>query len=502
MAHDEQGHQAAQPPKATGSTPHSAVPPRPANARPAAGRPAAARLPKAPAPKPAAPPKPSPPPVNSQPARTRPEVFSRVETVQPQTLSRAESAKVSRRTALIGGGVGLLAVIGVGAWALSGDDEAAPAPSAPTTTVEVEAGSQAPGGWSDSPRWKVGDLTEEPRVVVHGSRVFALSSDTSTGNLSLVCVDGRTGKQTWSAPLPSGTSVREGPMVAPAEGSPHVFLKTTDGLLGWDAKGGGAQMRSWKLPLSGMVVTDGGLLMPYSGGQNKTATLLDGKVKTVDIPKGFVATQVLEGGKKILAQNGEAKAQILDVSKNKKITEKKLVGPRNSAAGTWLRPRGDYVYQSWVPKDDPRSSIIRCYRRDGWKPLWTAQRLGVPVAPNLTAWEPGEDWAMISGAWVNLSNGDTLEVSSNFTPVAGGANYVWSKNADGNYLAVTDKGVLIPADPKLKDAAQITRPVGQVGEYMLATSTIAGRSTLYAFPRDDSYRQVKPGKVRKASKER
>lgn len=418
----------------------------------------------------------------------RPSVFDEVQTVKTKVVSKEDRVELTRRRAIFGGvaAVAAAGLAGVALWPRQPDKkDEKPVETGPAALPD---GAYAPAGWEPSPSWQIDNLRSGTPVAVSNNRdVWAVVDQPSTGEVAVQKVTG--GKVGWTWTLPAGQTWREGPVQSRHDGREMVFIRTSDRIVGWDASASKSKPSlDLKTDVQGLFPFEGGLLVHLTG--SRVGIVTGGKVKQISVPSKFYATAVLNRGKQVLAQDNAGKVVTIDVAKNKAGEQKKLAGVGGCAAGTWLWSRDGRVYSVWVPKEDTRAAIIRCYDiADEFKPVWTSAKISTPVSPWVCGWAYGQGWAVFEGCWVNMRTGQTRTISSGFAPIATGPGYAWSQagratGGNTNYMTLDSSGALIPADTRL--AGQVLRPMGEAQGQMLAVSTFSGGAVLYALPRQSS----------------
>lgn len=395
-----------------------------------------------------------------------------------------DRAGVSRRQVLLGaGGIGVLALGGIGTSALtkrSAPSSSASGPPTPTTRKQIPAlpdGQDAPGGWSTDAAWALEDIADpRPSLAMHEGLVIALTQPSGTGTLRLSAVRAANGKPVWNAPLDAGVTVTTGPTLVTLSGEARVVVATQDDVLTWDASSG--KLRS-KIALpsdTNNVTTSAFGVWTNHDEQRQHRALIDGAFQSFTLPKDSAPLGVL--GKELLA--ADAKGQVWKLTAGKATGKPtKLSGPKDHSAGAVILATKDLLITGW---NKNRKLTLRAYNLTDLKPKWTTKaQSGWQGFLPVTGVSPDRSWAIVANRVVNLSNGTIRTIASKWSTVGISDTHAWGDDG-GTILTCTKNGQLLPAaqPPTKVNTALVS---GGTPEHVLVTASVGSSSTLYSLPR-------------------
>lgn len=394
-----------------------------------------------------------------------------------------DRAGVSRRQVLLGaGGIGVLALGGIGTSALT--KRSAPSSSAsgaptPTTRKQIPAlpdGQDAPGGWSTDAAWALEDIADpRPSLAMHDGLVVTLTQPAGTGILTLTAVHAETGERAWSSPLPQGTTVTAGPSLITLEGAARVVVATQDAVLAWDAVTGKQHVKVAVPSDAASVTTSAFGVWSNHSGQRRRA-LIGGTFQPFTLPKGTSPLGVL--GRQLVV--ADTKGQVWKLSASKAAGKPtKLQGPKGWSPGTVVLATDALLVTGW---NRDQQLALRAFDLTTLKPRWTTrpQRGWQGFLPVIGV-SPDRSWAIVANRTVDLRTGAIQTIAAKWSTVGISDTHAWGD--DGRViLTCTKTGHLVHAShaPTKVDTALIS---GGTADHVLVTGSIANNSTLYCLPR-------------------
>lgn len=382
----------------------------------------------------------------------------------------------SRRGLLLGAGVGVVLLGGAAAaWALTRDDESDRPAQQPSPSASKAPG-QPPAGIANRSAWELADLHDPlPTVAVASGALFALTRNRSNAGLQLVAVDERTGRPRWTSPLPADATVTDGPTLVPTPQGPRIAVGTRTHLLLWPAAGGSptriaAAGDSIILSSSGVAVDR---KAPARGALLQGSRLLDVPLPPKDAfviaPYAGALLVGVPGGKVYRSRPGALGAATT------------LAAPSGTRVGTFVAVTPRLLLNAFVPADATSSSIVRAFGLDDLKPRWQSEPIPTPVFPDTTRVSPDGAWAVAGNTWIDLSDGTSRVVTSEWRSRAIGQNAAWAQTGD-DWITCTAEGRLLAAAEKVGDEVARLTPVGGSSAHTYAVRSDQEGTTLYALP--------------------
>lgn len=392
------------------------------------------------------------------------------------TATPPRDRTVTRR-ALLGGGVGVLAVAALGAALMPTEPHNAPpsprqaAPSVPS----LPDGQEVPSGWSSTPTWAIEGVTDaKPSLAVHDTTVVVATQPAGTGRVRLVAVNAENGRRVWNADLASGAIVTAGPLMLARDQRRVAIVATEDELLGWDTADGRLTL-SVKLPRHGARVSATPLGVWVEDTRNTLFGLGSKELKRYEIPKDAQPLGMV-GEQMVAASNDGHVWKLTSGKKPGKPTT--LSGPKGYSAGAPVIVTRDLFAVGWN-KDG--AVALRAYTLDSLKEAWTSSdETGLHAFMGLCTVTPSEQWAVVDNRLVDLHTGHTRTLASRWTTTTISDTYAWG--SDGRtVLTSTASGEILPAKPSTTGASPITLSGGAAGR-LIVTGSVDNDHTLYALP--------------------